>query len=165
MASDLSHTRIAIRKSKVPFIIMAIAAAAAFYPATITHIEESRLYRDVANLTPFKSVEIEKVSVSGSTMTVWGSFEKVRCTKTGHHAYTRRDSGQNHLADFSAADEHPLTPANRPKTGRSEPFGPWVITSSIADPAYASFYPVHKCNGIIQSDRFFELPWTDYQTE
>lgn len=165
MASDFIHTRTALKKSKIPAAIMVVAFALAIYPAAMTHIEESRAYRNVMNLTPFKDVDIHKVVVDGDTMTVWGSFEKVRCGKVAHHAYTRGDEGYNHHAQFSSADESFLTPENRPKTGHPEFFGPWKITSSIPNPARASFYPVHRCDGIIESNLFFDLPWEDYERD
>lgn len=165
MATDLIHTKAALKKSKVPLGIMFLAMCFALYPAIWVNLSESRFYRDLMNLTPFKRVEIHKVVIEGDTMTIWGALQKVRCTKVGGHAYTQGADGYNYLAQFSPADEHPLTPENRPTTGRAELFGPWFIISVIPNPERASFYPVHRCNGILENNVFFDTPWENFEME
>lgn len=119
---------------------------------------EHRWARDLVGLTPFHDVRIDKVAAQGQRLTVWGSFIKRRCEKTGHIAYAKAH-GALILAEFSADGEPVGTPPNRPPSEYRQLFGPWTFISKAEAPESAMFFTYHKCPEGDQTNVVFEVPW------
>lgn len=151
---------IAFRKHKLVFVGILIILVSSFLDTASGWVSESRMVRDLLGTTPFHSVEIDRTVVVGDELWIWGTLEKRRGEKVAHYAYTRYEDGPNILALFRS-EEEPNAPQNRPPTNNPQAFGPWVITTSIKDPDFASFWTVHEFeNGeSSQANRFFSIPW------
>lgn len=125
--------------------------------------EDSRLYRDVVGLTPFKDVEITSTRVFNegtNWIEIEGSFVKVRCTKTDlDSAWTRGPDQVLHPATVNFSLEANETPSNRPPSGDRLYFGPWEIYSLISEPESAVLFVTHVCPEGPTTNMVFEVPW------
>lgn len=130
---------------------------------TKDQIAESRAYRDLLGLTPFKNVHVTYALVDGDSIVVQGDLVKVRCDKLVAIAYTRYNGHPVQVARFYVDDEPEGTPPNRPAMEDAQAFGPWRIVSRIPSPDRASLVTIHKCPEGTSSNVVFDIPFRGVQ--
>lgn len=93
--------------------------------------KETRTYRDLAGITPFKDVEVFGTTLDGTGLLANGSMVKVRCDfdkDQGLTAYVTLENGLSYRfpVDTSVEDARGVV-GNRPVSGKAEAWGVWKI--------------------------------------
>ncbi len=163
----LPNTKSAIERGARDFpLLLLFMAALIWQPVSEYALARSQWFREFTGVAPFAKVQIDRVSVDGLTMTVTGSFIKVRCQKLNITAWTQGADGILRSARLNTEPEGDV-PSSRPASLDRTAFGPWEITTSWPDPVRARLYPVHICpdgkdgDNVPVSNLFFDLPWID----
>jgi hypothetical protein len=120
---------------------------------------DSRSYRNLMGQTAFADVEFRTSRIGPNTMTVEGTFRKVRdCLLFGYPTIMVELDGYGHPALISNINFDPRT-YRRPVSEIPQRFGPWTIESSVADPEELVVYMTHVCGNEYQTNEFLRTPW------
>lgn len=154
------------RRVKDMALLVAAGLVLAFGGPTYENVKNSRAYRDMAGLSAAKDIEVKRaiISTDGMTITVWGVLTKMGCEKAkgSDSASTLGPDGLWHYAFFDPSKEPPRTPESRPPLGQPDAFGPWSITSYVANPQRAAFWVNHlACPDKGYPLRVFDIPWKE----
>ncbi len=154
-----THRAVQINKANIAVIVLVIAAVA--LQPLMSRVTESRVYRDFTFQTPFRDVIVSKVDADSTTLTVFGTFKKVRgCQALGVPVIHAIKDGQITFGTFQTLEPESV-PDSRPPSDGVYDFGPWQITSSVKNPDRAVMFRIHRCSDGIQTNVVFDIPWKD----
>lgn len=128
-------------------------------------VGETRLWRDVALLTPFYGVSVAAVEPYGRGVAVSGVMFKRRCDRVlPLRAYTVADDGISRQA-FINTDTEGRPAGDRAPSGEPQSWGPWVITPASLDPVPVRWriYVAHQCTEGRQVNLFAAGDWIKSQ--
>ncbi|SEN59845.1 hypothetical protein SAMN04488011_1059 [Palleronia pelagia] len=120
----MEKTRVAVRKSLTPFVLVALIVGYAW----TERLPEYRWYRDLMGMTPFSEVSVSAQEIARGGLVVQGWMRKDRCEFDHLTAYVIRNDGSRAWAPLDVSPEHGVwRGGNRPPSDRIETWGPWVI--------------------------------------
>lgn len=136
--------------------------------------EETRFYRDLAGLTPFRSVIIEKVTIENNEITISGTLVKQRdCEIVVRSAWARDWNGVLRRATVIIGGKENPPPIKRPVSDEPQAMGPITIRpDGDFVPQDAVLFLTHECwvdskneneprHLERQSNKFFDVEWKD----
>jgi len=155
----MPNTKRVVERSGGPLVILALILVYGVGNALVHTVTDSRAWRDITRQTPFRDVQITRVTATALEFTATGSLVKSRdCPTFGAPIAQVLKEGVLLPAKFLSRETDD-TPDSRAADPRRQAFGPWVIVSPVPWPERAVMHRKHRCGSDVQTNKVFDLAW------